>query len=118
MAREHRYDVESLSHRHPWVVSFVFGLLHGFGFAGALADIGLPESALATALLSFNLGVEIGQLVFVAVLGGMAWLGSQMLERLHPPLTRRALDLALYTLGGVSAYWTLERTLRVVAGAG
>ena len=56
-----------LTARAPWVVAFTFGLLHGFGFAGALAEVGLPEKAIPVALLMFNVGVEIGQLLFVAV---------------------------------------------------
>ena len=57
---------DSLTRQYPWVVAFAFGLLHGFGFAGALAEVGLPESSIPMALLFFNVGVEIGQLLFVA----------------------------------------------------
>ena len=64
----------SLAARWPWLIAFCFGLLHGFGFAGALAEVGLPHHAIPVALLFFNLGVEIGQLVFVAAIldGGRA----------------------------------------------
>ena len=55
-----------LTARAPWVVAFSFGLLHGFGFAGALAEVGLPQKAIPVALLTFNVGVELGQLIFVA----------------------------------------------------
>src|SRR6185503_6389412 len=55
-----------LTARWPWVVAFIFGLMHGFGFAGALAQVGLPTGAIPTALLFFNVGVELGQLIFVA----------------------------------------------------
>ena len=55
-----------MTERWPWVVSFTFGLLHGFGFAGALSEVGLPQTAIPVALLFFNVGVEIGQLLFIA----------------------------------------------------
>ena len=64
----------SLTARWPWVVAFSFGLLHGFGFAGALAEVGLPQHAIPVALLFFNVGVEIGQLVFVAAVLSVIWL--------------------------------------------
>ncbi|MEK6805139.1 MAG: HupE/UreJ family protein [Pseudomonadota bacterium] len=93
----------SLTLRKPWVAAFAFGLLHGFGFAGALADIGLPPEARGWALFLFNLGVEVGQLVFVAVL---LLVRAQSL-RLHPR-TSAALTTAL---GGVALFWTLDRLL-------
>jgi len=64
----------SFTARLPWLVAFSFGLLHGFGFAGALAEIGLPQHAIPVALLFFNVGVEMGQLVFVAAVLSLAWL--------------------------------------------
>ena len=69
-----RQGQPSLTARLPWLVAFSFGLLHGFGFAGALAEVGLPQHAIPVALLFFNLGVEIGQLFFVAAVLTLAWL--------------------------------------------
>ena len=71
-----------LAARWPWLVAFCFGLLHGFGFAGALAEVGLPHHAIPIALLFFNLGVEIGQLVFVAAVLSSIWLLRQVASKL------------------------------------
>lgn len=94
-----------LTARAPWVVAFTFGLLHGFGFAGALAEVGLPQKAIAVALLMFNVGVEIGQLIFVAV----AVTAMALLARL--PLQRRSwMPYAMpYAIGMVAMYWVIER---------
>lgn len=96
-----------LSERVPWVVAFVFGLLHGFGFAGALKEIGLPESDVPTALLTFNLGVEAGQLLIVAVTLATLWA----LRNLRPNWTRPAIHVASYGIGAIAAMWLLERVL-------
>ena len=94
----------------PWAIAFGFGLLHGFGFAGALADIGLPEQARAMALLLFNVGVEIGQLMVVGVL--LALLYGLRVRRVPVPAT---VALApIYVMGTVSAYWFVERVLSMV----
>jgi hypothetical protein len=91
--------------RWPWLVAFSFGLLHGFGFAGALREVGLPERQIPLALLCFNLGVEIGQLAFVlAVLAGAAWV-----RRLGLAFPAWAWRLPAYGIGGLAALWTLER---------
>ncbi len=96
-----------LSERLPWLVALVFGLLHGFGFAGALAEIGLPEGEVPMALFTFNLGVEAGQLVVVfAALGVIA-----LVRRLAEPILRPAVQLSAYAIGIVSAYWFIERTI-------
>ena len=96
----------SLTFRAPWLVAFAFGLLHGFGFAGALAEIGLPAEARGLALLLFNLGVEAGQLAFIAAAIG----AGELVRRLPRPAFAPSLASALVTLlGGVSTYWTLER---------
>jgi len=110
-----RGGTPSLTARWPWLIAFCFGLLHGFGFAGALAEVGLPHHAIPIALLFFNLGVEIGQLVFVAaVLGGGALFHRAIARRLEPALVQRTangLDVtAAYTIGAVAAYWLIERT--------
>ena len=101
--------------RWPWLVAFSFGLLHGFGFAGALAEVGLPQHAIPVALLFFNLGVEIGQLVFVGAVLTLAWLLRNAASlRFEPALVQRTverLDLtAAYAIGAVAAYWLIERT--------
>ncbi len=96
---------QGLVARRPWQVAFVFGLLHGFGFAGALAEIGLPQESLAMALLLFNLGVEAGQLgVIACVLIAFAGL-APLLGRI--PNMLRALPL--YAVGSIACYWTLDR---------
>ncbi len=91
--------------RWPWLVAFIFGLLHGFGFAGALADVGLPEHAIPFALVFFNIGVELGQLAFVAVVLLLAWL----IHRFKAFPLKPAEMVTTYIIGGVAAYWTIER---------
>jgi len=96
-----------MAKRFPWLVAFIFGLLHGFGFAGALAEIGLPEQSIPLALLFFNVGVELGQLLFVAVVVGIGWV-------LRKLVAEKALQggevAASYLIGGLSAFWVIERT--------
>ena len=95
----------SFTIEHPWVVAFAFGLLHGFGFASALTSAGLPRQDLPLALLSFNVGVEMGQLGFVALVLAM--------ERSFPILEIRwprwAQALPGYTVGALGAFWTIQR---------
>jgi len=93
----------SWTFRYPWAVAFGFGLLHGFGFAGALADIGLPAAAEAWALASFNLGVEAGQLIFIAALLLLRALVGQRLPTI--PIT----TAANYAVGGIACYWLMDR---------
>jgi hydrogenase/urease accessory protein HupE len=96
--------------RRPWVVSSLFGLLHGLGFAGALAETGLPTDNLPLGLLAFNLGVEVGQLAFVAVL----WLGLQVLTPVRwRPFARMTLA---WSAGLVGGFWVAERVWGIVAG--
>jgi hydrogenase/urease accessory protein HupE len=99
----------SVTQRSPWVVAFTFGLLHGFGFAGALAQVGLPQSSIPIALLFFNVGVEIGQLLFVgAVLAVIAavWRAGQRLRLSQPAWLWR---IAPYAIGGLASFWFVER---------
>ena len=103
-------DGRSSLARSPWAIAFGFGLLHGFGFAGALADIGLPEQARAMALLLFNVGVEIGQLMIVGVL--LALLYGLRVRRV--PLPAAAAQVPIVVMGTVSAYWFLERVLSIM----
>lgn len=108
----HEAEGPTLTQRYPWVVAFLFGLLHGFGFAGALSAIGLPENAIIAALLAFNIGVEAGQLlVVVAVLAVIA-----LLRRAAPPALTPATGAAAYGIGMMGAYWLLART--VLGGMG
>ena len=95
----------SLTARYPWIVAFIFGLFHGLGFAGALSEVGLPQQSIPLALLMFNLGVETGQLLFVAAVIGLLAL----LRRLHLDWAEMARRAAPYAIGGMAAYWTIER---------
>jgi len=95
----------SLTSRYPWVIAFGFGLIHGFGFAGALAEIGLPPNQEVLALLFFNLGVELGQAIFVLMLAvstHICWLFWSKSE----PITK---SLFAYAIGTSGAYWLIER---------
>lgn len=94
-----------LSERWPWMVAFVFGLLHGFGFAGALADIGLPSGEVPLALLCFNLGVEAGQLVFLA--------GVIVILKIVSALRAREMveKFASYGIGIMASVWMFERLM-------
>ena len=107
-----RSGKESLTARRPWVVAFAFGLLHGLGFAGALTDIGLPAGDIPLALLAFNGGVEIGQILFVAVIL-TAFALARRLPTFKPNESRMRL-LASYAMGGLAAFWMVER----IAGFG
>jgi len=96
-----------LTIQYPWLIAFTFGLLHGFAFAGSLADIGLPSHNIPGALLLFNCGVEIGQLMFVsAVLAVIA-----ILRRLTPRPAAAVYGrwIAAYGIGALASYWMLER---------
>jgi hydrogenase/urease accessory protein HupE len=110
-----RRGTPSLTARLPWLVAFTFGLLHGFGFAGALAEVGLPHHAIPIALLFFNLGVEIGQLAFVAVVLAAGFAFRRAIAfRLEPASLQRVVNrlavIAAYAIGTVAAYWLIERT--------
>jgi hydrogenase/urease accessory protein HupE len=96
---------EGVTARAPWLVAFSFGLLHGLGFAGALAEVGLPERAIPLALLFFNVGVELGQLLFVAAV----LAAGALLRRLAPRWPRWAHYAPAYAIGSVAGFWTLER---------
>jgi len=92
-----------ITRRWPWLVAFIFGLLHGFGFAGALSEIGLPEHAIPLALLFFNLGVEAGQLLFI----GAVLLVGLALQPIRWPNWIQAVPV--YAIGAMAAFWTIER---------
>jgi hypothetical protein len=99
-----------LTARAPWVVAFGFGLLHGLGFAGALSEVGLPEQAIPLALLFFNVGVELGQLVFVAVV----WTAVVAIRRIEAEVPAWAPALPAYAIGTIAMFWVIERTLAFV----
>ena len=94
-----------LTEAAPWIVAFSFGLLHGFGFAGALAEVGLPQTAIPLALLTFNVGVEAGQLLFVIAVLALRFVGARIF---HAEI--RWLPVATaYGVGSIAAFWTIER---------
>lgn len=95
----------TLGQRLPWVIAFGFGLIHGFGFAGAISELGLPEDARALALLLFNVGVELGQLMIVALLIALAALVKQIGDTALPVAQR----VAAYGVGVAGMAWTFER---------
>jgi hydrogenase/urease accessory protein HupE len=104
-----KQGLPGLTSRWPWVVAFTFGLLHGFGFAGALREVGLPQTSIPVALLFFNFGVELGQLLFIASVFAVVTVARQGMRRtslLHPAW---ALRLPPYAIGGVAAYWVIQR---------
>jgi len=98
-----RQGKPGITRRWPWLVAFTFGLLHGFGFAGALSEIGLPEHAIPLALLFFNIGVEAGQLLFI----GAVLLLWTLLKRFRWPVW--AWRVPVYAIGSLAAFWTIER---------
>lgn len=98
-----RQGKPGITRRWPWLVAFTFGLLHGFGFAGALGEIGLPQHSIPFALLFFNLGVEAGQLLFIAAVL-LAWA---VLRRMSWPTW--IWRVPVYAIGSMAAFWTIER---------
>jgi hypothetical protein len=109
-----RQGYPGITVRAPWIVAFTFGLLHGFGFAGVLSEIGLPQGAVPLALFTFNVGVELGQLAFIAValpaLALVRWLFARR-EAL-------ALRVGAYLIGGLAAAWMIERMAAVTGVSG
>ena len=97
--------------RYPLLVSSSFGLLHGFGFASVLADIGLPQTELATGLLFFNVGVEIGQVLFIALLLALAAIAGRVLAMHRDDVLahRGSVAVSSYAIGIVASYWLVER---------
>ena len=91
--------------RRPWTIAFAFGLLHGFGFAGALAEIGLPANEIPLSLFSFNLGIEVGQLIFISA-GLSLYAVARFLRIARVPHGRQ---IAAYFIGSLAAFWFIER---------
>ncbi len=95
----------SMTRRWPWLVAFTFGLLHGFGFAGALVEIGLPQNEVPLALLMFNVGVEVGQILFIFFVLCVLYIVKRIMTARSP----WAVPVAAYGIGGLSAFWVIER---------
>ena len=100
--REGQHGIAS---RAPWIVAFTFGLLHGFGFAGALSEVGLPQNHIPTALFFFNVGVEIGQIAFISVV--LVFIG--MVRRILPRAPRWTELIPPYAIGSVAMFWVVQR---------
>jgi hydrogenase/urease accessory protein HupE len=100
----------SFTIRHPWVVAFAFGLLHGFGFASGLTTMGLPQAEIPLALLLFNIGVEIGQVFFVAMIVAL----ERAFRTLEIRWPRPVEALPGYAVGSLGAYWAIQRTLMLL----
>jgi hydrogenase/urease accessory protein HupE len=100
-----RMGKPGLTQKYPWIVAFTFGLLHGLGFAGALAEVGLPQGHIPLALLLFNVGVEVGQLMFIGTVLGLmaAW------QRFRVRLPAWVWRVPTYAIGSIAAYWLVTR---------
>lgn len=101
----------SLLRRFPWLMAGVFGLLHGLGFASALAQVGLPQTDIPLALFSFNVGIEIGQLTFVIVI----LISKYVLRPLLVQMPRWAELVPLYAMGSLAAFWCFQRAAAMLA---
>src|SRR5258708_9774772 len=112
MVKEQRGEA-GLTARYPWAVAFAFGLVHGIGFASALAGLGIERRLLPTALLFFNIGVEIGQLAFVLLVLALIWAH----RRLQAILPRWGDLLPAYAIGSVAMFWFIGRLVRVLVAA-
>lgn len=99
----------TLAARLPWIASFTFGLLHGFGFAGALREVGIPEDGVAPALLFFNLGVEAGQVMFIAAV----LAAFSLWRRIRLPIPPWAVRVPAYAIGATASFWFVERTMAI-----
>jgi hydrogenase/urease accessory protein HupE len=106
LSKQHRGEI-GLTSRAPWIVAMSFGLLHGFGFAGALSEIGLPQMDIPLALLFFNVGVEVGQLMFVAAVLAVTW----MIHKAKVKWPAWAEQMPAYAIGSLAAFWFIQRTV-------
>lgn len=106
LSKQHR-GVIGLTSKAPWLVAMSFGLLHGFGFAGALTEIGLPQTDIPLALLFFNVGVEVGQLMFVAGVLAVMWLIKKIKLRWPAWIEQ----VPAYAIGSLAAFWFIQRTV-------
>jgi hydrogenase/urease accessory protein HupE len=104
-----RQGKPGLTEKFPWVVAFTFGLLHGVGFAGALNEVGLPQAAIPVALLFFNVGVEIGQLVFIASVFMIIAIVRQIARRMRATGPEWGWRVVPYAIGSIAMFWVIER---------
>jgi hydrogenase/urease accessory protein HupE len=104
-----RQGMKGLTERFPWIVAFTFGLLHGFGFASALSEVGLPQTAIPVALLCFNVGVEIGQLLFIAFVFAVIATARRVMRRLAVSQPAWTWRVPPYAIGSVAAFWAVQR---------
>jgi hydrogenase/urease accessory protein HupE len=98
-----------LTQRWPWLVAFSFGLLHGLGFAGALAEVGLPPLSIPMALLFFNVGVEVGQLIFIGMVLGAIAVARRIARSLKIDAPSWGWRVQPYAIGGIAAFWVVQR---------
>lgn len=110
VVRKRRWEVV-LTERYPWAVAFGFGLIHGLGFAGALSQIGVPRDEVPLALLMFNVGVETGQILFIAVVG----LALAAFRSMSAVVPRGSWRVAPYAIGGLAAFWTIQRIVSMLS---
>ncbi len=96
-----------LSKKYPWLIAFGFGLIHGLGFAGALKEIGLPQTEIVPSLIFFNVGVEVGQLIFISFVLVCIWLGKKFFEK-HAYIVKMT---TAYAIGIIATFWFLERVI-------
>jgi hypothetical protein len=106
LSKQHRGET-GLTTRAPWLVALCFGLLHGFGFAGALTEVGLPQSDIPLALLFFNVGVEVGQLMFVAAVLSVTW----MIYKTKVKWPAWVEQIPAYGIGSLASFWLIQRTV-------
>jgi hydrogenase/urease accessory protein HupE len=106
LVKQHRGET-GLTTKAPWLVALCFGLLHGFGFAGALTEIGLPQTDIPLALLFFNVGVEVGQLMFVAGVLVVTWMIKKL--KFRWPVWME--QMPAYAIGSLAAFWFIQRTV-------
>ena len=100
----------AITRGYPWLVAFSFGLLHGLGFAGALAEVGLPHGEIPLALFAFNVGVELGQLAFIGAVLAAIRIGRMLVTSTRVPFQH----WAAYGIGSVASFWLLERILAIL----
>lgn len=103
-----------LTANYPWIVAFIFGLLHGLGFAGALAQIGLPETSIPIALLFFNVGVELGQLSFIAGVVIVTKLAGAVIHYTKEPRHAWLSAVPPYVIGSTAVFWTIQRLVDIL----
>jgi len=107
LARELLISQITLTKKHLAVIAFIFGLLHGFGFSNVLKSIGLPQDELALSLFAFNVGIEIGQLLFIVAVITLLWL----LKRLYKGSLEKLQTIIVYAIGITAAFWFIERVM-------